>query len=134
MRDRNIQNQKELGKAVKTLSSDYDRVKSMFLASCEVPGLEWCSAGYYETARMAEEVAKNLLAVELPPTLNPAEVNGIRTLLTQTAERLQSESKNFASQAEQALSNGAPDAETAERIRAYAQQMRGDTSESVPLQ
>ncbi len=134
VRDRNIQNQKELGKAVKTLSSDYDRVKSMFLASCEVPGLEWCSAGYYETARMAEEVAKNLLAVELPPTLNPAEVNGIRTLLTQTAERLQSESKNFASQAEQALSNGAPDAETAERIRAYAQQMRGDTSESVPLQ
>lgn len=130
VRDRNIQNQKELAKAAKNLANDYDRVKSLFLASCEVPGLEWCSAGYYEAARLAEEVAKTMFAVELPPTLNPAEVNGIRTFLTQTAERLQSESKNFAIQADQALSNGAPDAETAERIRSYAQQVRGDTGEN----
>ncbi|MBM3380843.1 MAG: tetratricopeptide repeat protein [Betaproteobacteria bacterium] len=130
IRDRNIQDQKDLGKAVRTVASDYDRVKSLFLASCEVPGLEWCSAGYYETARLAEEVAKTLFAVELPPTLNPVEVNGIRTALTQTAERLQTDAKSFAAQAEQALDNGAPDAEMAERIRTYAQQMRGDSKEN----
>jgi len=132
IRDRNIQNQKDLARAVKTVAADYDRTKSMFLASCEVPGLEWCSAGYYETARLAEEVAKTLLAVELPPTLNPEDVNAIRGLLNSVSERLQQESKSFATQAEQALSNGAPDAETAERIRSYAQQMRGDSSENPP--
>jgi tetratricopeptide (TPR) repeat protein len=134
IRDRNVQNQKELGKAVRAIAADYDRVKSLFLASCEVPGLEWCSAGYYETARLAEEVAKTLFAVELPPTLNPSEVNGIRTALTQTAERLQADAKSFAAQAEQALGNGAPDAEMAERIRTYAQQMRGDSGETPPQQ
>ena len=134
IRDRNIQDQRDLGRAVRTIAGDYDRVKSLFLASCEVPGLEWCSAGYYETARLAEEVAKTLFAVELPPTLNPAEVNGIRTVLTQTAERLQADSKSFAAQAEEALGNGAPDAEMAERIRTYAQQMRGDSGENPPPQ
>ncbi|MEY2988622.1 MAG: hypothetical protein RJB13_2143, partial [Pseudomonadota bacterium] len=92
----------------------------------------YCSSGYYETARLAEELAKNLLELELPPTLNPAEVNGIRTSISQTAERLQADAKSFAAQAEQALSNGAPDAETAERIRNYAEQMRGEVDEAAP--
>lgn len=134
IRNRNIQNQKNLATAIKGLVSDYDKTKAMFLASCEVPGLEYCSAGYYEAARLAEEVAKNLLAIELPPTLNPADVNGIRALITQESERLQQETKSFASQAEQALSSGAPDAETAERIRAYAQQSRGESSDTAPLE
>lgn len=133
LRERDVQNRRDLGPAVRSLGTDYDRVKALFLASCEVPGLEYCSSGYYETARLAEELAKNLLEIELPPTLNPAEVNGIRTSISQTAERLQADSKSFAAQAEQALSNGAPDAETAERIRSYAQQMRGESDESVPL-
>lgn len=133
LRERDVQNRKDLGPAVRSLGVDYDRVKSLFLAACEVPGLEFCSSGYYETARLAEELAKNLLELELPPTLNPAEVNGIRSSISQTAERLQADAKSFAAQAEQALSNGAPDAETAERIRNYAQQMRGESDESVPL-
>lgn len=133
LRERDVQNRRDLGPAVRSLGVDYDRVKSLFLAACEVPGLEYCSSGYYETARLAEEIAKNLLELELPPTLNPAEVNGIRTSISQTADRLQADAKSFAAQAEQALSNGAPDAETAERIRSYAQQMRGESDESVPL-
>ncbi len=134
IRNRNIQNQKNLALAIKTVVSDYDRMKTLFLAACEVPGLEYCSAGYYEAARLAEDIAKTLLAVELPPTLNPADVDGIRALLSQSAERLQQESKSFAAQAEQALSSGAPDAETAERIRTYAQQVRGESSDTAPLQ
>lgn len=134
LRERDVQNRKDLGPAVRSLGVDYDRVKSLFLAACEVPGLEFCSSGYYETARLAEDLAKNLLELELPPTLNPAEVNGIRSSIAQTADRLQADAKSFAAQAEQALSNGAPDAETAERIRNYAQQMRGESDESVPLE
>lgn len=134
IRSRNIQNQKNLGAAIKTMVGDYDRTKSLFLASCEVPGLEYCSAGYYEAARLAEEIAKALLAIELPPTLNPTDVEGIRALITQSSERLQQEFKSFAAQAEQALSTGAPDAETAERIRNYAQQARGESGDAAPLQ
>lgn len=134
VRNRNIQNERNLSQALKTVIGDYDRTKALFLAVCEVPGLEFCSAGYYEAARMAEEVAKMLLAIELPPTLNPAEVDGIRSAISQNAERLQQESKSFAAQAEQALSSGAPDAETAERIKTYAQQVRGEASDAAPLQ
>jgi TolA-binding protein len=134
IRNRNIQNQKNLPAAIKSVVAEYDKTKALFLASCEVPGLEYCSAGYYETARMAEEVAKNLLAVELPPTLNPADVSSIRAMITQNSERLQQESKSFAAQAEQALSTGAPDAETAERIRTYSQQVRGESNDTAPLQ
>lgn len=134
VRGRNIQNQKELAKAIKSVAADYEKTKTLFLAACEVPELEWCSAAYYEVAKMAEEIAKTLLAVELPPTLNPSDVNSIRTLLTQTSDKLNSECKSFAAQAEQALSSGAPDAETAERIRSFAQQMRGESADSVPMQ
>jgi TolA-binding protein len=134
IRNRNIQNQKNLTQAIKSVLADYDRAKGMFLAACEVPGLEYCSAGYYETAKLAEEVAKILLAVELPPTLNPADVEGIRAQISQGAERLQQETKSFAAQAEQALSLGAPDAETAERIRSFAQQSRGESGDTAPLQ
>lgn len=131
LRERDLQNRRDLGPAVKSIGTEYDRVKALFLAACEVPGLEYCSSAYYETARLAEDLTKSLLALELPPTLNPAEVNGIRSTISQTAERLQADAKSFAAQAEQALSNGAPDAETAERIRNYAEQMRGDTDEST---
>lgn len=134
LRTRNVQNRKDLAVAIKSIVADYDKLKSQFLAPCEVPGLEYCSAGYYEAARLSEEIAKIILAVELPPTLNPADVNEIRTLISQNSERLQQESKTYAVQAEQALSNGAPDAETAERIRTYAQQVRGESSDTAPLE
>jgi tetratricopeptide (TPR) repeat protein len=134
LRSRNVQNEKNLPSAIRTVVSEYDRTKALFLAVCEVPGSEFCSAGYYEAARMAEEIAKMLFAVELPPTLNPADVDGIRAAISKNAERLQQESKSFAAQAEQALSSGAPDAETAERIKTYAQQVRGESSDAAPLQ
>jgi hypothetical protein len=134
VRNRNVQNERNLPLAIKNVVGDYDKTKAMFLSVCEVPGLEYCSAGYYEAARMAEEIAKMLLAVELPPTLNPTDVDGIRAAISQNAERLQQESKSFAAQAEQALSSGAPDAETAERIKTYAQQVRGESSDAAPLQ
>jgi TolA-binding protein len=134
VRTRNLQNEKNLLSAIKTTVADYDRLKALFLAACEVPGLEYCSSAYYESARLAEEIAKNILAIDLPPTLNPAEVESIRSLMNQNSERLQQESKSFAVQAEQALSSGAPDAETAERIRNYVQQVRGESIDAAPLE
>lgn len=124
---------KNLKKAVSELVSAYDRTKGLFLASCEVPGLEWCSVGYYETSRLAEDCAKKLLEIELPPTLDPKEVGPIRALVSQNSERMAQEAKSFAAQAEQALGTGAPDADTADRIRAYAQQQKGESGRDVPL-
>ncbi len=123
----------KMQKSIRTLLSAYDRTKALYLAACEVPGLEWCSVGYYETGKLAEHITKKLLEIELPPTLDPKEVQPIRTLISQNSERLANESKSFADQAEQALSSGAPDADMAERIRAYAQQQKGAPDKDAPL-
>ena len=109
----------------------YDRVKSLYLAACEVPGLEICSVGYYETAKMGEFVAGKLLEVEMPPTLDPKEVAPIKSIVSSGAQRLVEESRSFAEQAEAALATGAPDADTAERIRIYANQQRGRDSGGI---
>jgi len=123
----------DLRKAVDGLLKRYDRIKGLYLAPCEVPGLELCSVGYYETARLAELLAGKLLEVELPPTLDPKEVTPIRALVKSGSGRLSADSKSFATQAEDSLSSGAPDAETADRIRSYAQQQRGDVGGEIPL-
>ena len=119
--------------ALAAMVKDYEKAKALFLASCEVPGSQFCSVGYYETARLGEEVAKKLLDVEMPPTLDPKEVQPIRNIVTQNGERIGAESKSFAQQAEQALASGAPDADTAERIRSYAQQTRGEQAGDAPV-
>ena len=123
----------DLRKAVDGLLKRYDRIKGLYLAPCEVPGLELCSVGYYETARLAELLAGKLLEVELPPTLDPKEVTPIRALVKSGSGRLSADSKSFAIQAEDSLSSGAPDADTADRIRSYAQQQRGDVGGEIPL-
>ena len=124
----------QLKRAVDEIVRRYDKVKSLYLASCEVPGLELCSVGYYETAKHAEQMAGKLLEVELPPTLDLKEVGPIKASVTAGSKRLSEESKSFSQQAESALSNGAPDADTADRIRNYAAQHRGDASGSIPLE
>ncbi|MCA2959379.1 MAG: tetratricopeptide repeat protein [Silvanigrellales bacterium] len=134
MKDIDPMREAQLKRAVDEIVRRYDKVKSLYLASCEVPGLELCSVGYYETAKLAEQVAGKLLEVELPPTLDLKEVGPIKAAVTAGSKRLSEESKSFAQQAESALSSGAPDADTADRIRNYAAQHRGDASGSVPLE
>jgi TolA-binding protein len=134
MREIDPMREAQLKLAVEEVVRRYDRVKTLYLASCEVPGLELCSVGYYETAKLAEDVAGKLLEIELPPTLDPKEVRPIKALVDNNSKRLSDESKSFAQQAEAALSSGAPDADTADRIRNYAAQHRGDASGDVPLE
>ena len=121
----------DLKKAVEDHLKSYDRVKSLFLASCEVPGLETCSVGYYESAKLAEFTAGKLLEVELPPTLNPKEVGPIKSLIASSSQRLSEETKSFAQQAEAALAAGAPDADMADRIRIFSQQQRGQDEGAI---
>ncbi len=132
MREIDPEKAKKLREAVNDLVARFDKTKGLFLSSCEVPGLELCSVGYYETARLAEDVAKKLLEVSYPPTLDPKEVDPIRSTVTKQSERLSNESKSYAQQAETALSTGAPDADYADRIRSYAQQHRGEPGGDAP--
>ncbi len=118
--------------AVQSLIKVYNETKKNLIAPCEVPGLEWCSVGYYEAAKLSESTAEKLLTVRPPPTLDPAVVNKVTLLVKQESDRLIAESNAYASQAETALSQGAPDAEVAERIRSYAQRSRGQ--DAVDLQ
>lgn len=134
MKDIDPMRESQLKRAVDEVVRRYDKVKALYLASCEVPGLELCSVGYYETAKLAEQVAGKLLEVELPPTLDPKEVGPIQAAVSAGSTRLSEESKSFAQQAESALASGAPDADTADRIRNYAAQHRGDASGTVPLE
>jgi tetratricopeptide (TPR) repeat protein len=120
-----------LKKAIEDHLKAYERVKGLFLASCEVPGLETCSVGYYETAKLSEYTAGKLLETEPPSTLNPQEVGPLKNLISTSAKRLSEETQSFAQQAEAALSSGAPDADIADRIRIFAQQQRGQDEGAI---
>jgi outer membrane protein assembly factor BamD (BamD/ComL family) len=123
--------EKNLLEGTKKLIARYDVIKANLLAPCEIAGLDWCSVGYFEASKVAEVTAQKLLEVDPPPTLNPREVNQIRSLVQEQGERLGLEAKQLAEQAEQALASGAPDEETAERIRSHAQNHRGDLAEGL---
>lgn len=118
--------------AVQSIMKVYDDTKKNLIAPCEVPGFEFCSAGYYEASKLAEATAERLFSVKPPPTIDPALASKVIDLVRKEGERLAAEGKAYAAQAETALSQGAPDSETAERIRSHAQQSKGRDSADLP--
>jgi tetratricopeptide (TPR) repeat protein len=118
--------------AVQSMMRIYDEAKKNLIAPCEVPGFEFCAAGYYEASKLAEATAQQLYSVKPPPTIDPALATKVTDLVRKEGDRLATEGRAYAAQAETALSQGAPDAETAERIRSHAQQSRGRDSADLP--
>jgi hypothetical protein len=71
-----------------------------------------------------------LAVVEPSNYLDEALVAEIKSLVAWNKDKLKSESRSFALQAEDALSSsGIPDAESAEKIKMYAQQIKMSRSE-----
>jgi tetratricopeptide (TPR) repeat protein len=125
LRTRNVMNQKDLKAALQALFKDYERVKADLLAPCEIPGVDWCALGYYETSKLASDLSKMLALVEPSKYLDEATVSEIKSLIAWNKDKLKSEARSYAGQAEEALtSSGMPDQETAEKIKLYAQQVK----------
>lgn len=123
----------KLLQATKDLFKQYQSAKSGLLAPCEGALPEWCAVGHYEVSRLAEDVAKKLLDVETPPTLNPKEANQIQSFKFDNGEKLQQDIKQQAEQAETAIPGGVPDQDWAERIRDWAQAQRGENQTVEPM-
>ncbi len=117
---------KNLFKATNDLLLKYEKSKALLLAPCEAGGSQWCSAGHYEVSKLADGVSKIIAEVEPPPSIKPAEANKVMNLVNPSKEKLQNDTRNFAASAEQAIAQGVPDEEWAERIRLWAQVQRGE--------
>jgi tetratricopeptide (TPR) repeat protein len=128
LREQNPMNDGQLYKSLQSLLNKYEKTKSLLIAPCEVPGLEWCSVGYYEVSHLAEELAKIVFDIETPPTLDPKEADKVEKLKLSGGEKLSGDSKNYANLAEDAISGGTPDEDWAERIRNWAQTQRGEAA------
>jgi tetratricopeptide (TPR) repeat protein len=125
LRTRQVMNQKDLKLAVQLLVKDYERVKTNLLAPCEIPGVDWCSLGYYEVSKLSGDLAKMLAVVEPSNDLDEQVVQEIKSLVAFSKDRFKSESRSFALQAEDALTSvGNPDQEIAEKIKVYVQQVK----------
>lgn len=130
LRTRQVMNQKDLKDALQSLFKEYEKVKTELLAPCEIPGVDWCALGYFEVSKLAADLSKMLAVVEPSNYLDEALVSEIKSLVAWNKDKLKSESRSFALQAEDALSSsGIPDAESAEKIKMYAQQMKMSRSE-----
>lgn len=132
MKDMDPMRDANLYAAVQSMLKVYDDTKRNLIAPCEVPGSEFCSAGYYEASKLAESTAERLFSVKPPPTIDPALASKVTELIRREGDRLAAEGKAYAAQAETALSQGAPDSETAERIRSHAQNLKGSDSAGLP--
>lgn len=131
LRTRQVMNQKDLKTAVQTLVKDYERVKANLLAPCEIPGVDWCSLGYFETSKLAGDLAKLLAVVEPQADQEEHVIAELKSLILFNRDKFKSESKSFALQAEDALSSsGSPDADSSERIKLYVQQIKQARDES----
>lgn len=125
IRTRQVMREKDLKAALQKLFKDYEKLKSDLLASCEIPGVDWCALGYYEASKLAGDLAKMLMVVEPSNYLDKNTVAEIKSLVSWNKDKLASEAKSFALQAEDALvSIGIPEKEAAERIRMHAQQIK----------
>ena len=125
MRTRQVMREKDLKGALLKLFKDYDKTKSDLLAPCEIPGVDWCALGYYEASKLAGDLTRMLAVVEPSNYLDENTVAEIKSLVSWNKDKLASESKSFALQAEDALvSSGIPEKDAAERIRMHAQQTK----------
>lgn len=125
IRTRQVMRDKDLKGALQKLFKDYDRIKSDLLAPCEIPGVDWCALGYYEASKLAGDLTRMLAVVEPSNYLDETTVAEIKSLVSWNKDKLASESKSFALQAEDALvSSGIPEKDAADRIRMHAQQVK----------
>jgi len=125
IRTRQVMREKDLKGALQKLFKDYDKTKSDLLAPCEIPGVDWCALGYYEASKLAGDLNRMLAVVEPSNYLDENTVAEIKALVSWNKDKLASESRSFALQAEDALaSSGVPEKEAAERIRMHAQQTK----------
>jgi TolA-binding protein len=133
LRTRQIMNQKDLKLATESLLKDYERVKTDLLAPCEIPGVDWCSLGYYEVSKLSNDLAKLLAGVEPNRDLDEQVLSELKSIIMLARDKFRSEAKSFAGKADEAvLSSGSPDPETTERIRLHLQslkQVKSETSE-----
>ena len=87
--------------------------------------MDWCALGYYEASKLAGDLTRMLAVVEPSNYLDENTVAEIKSLVSWNKDKLASESKSFALQAEDALvSSGIPEKDAAERIRMHAQQTK----------
>jgi TolA-binding protein len=125
IRTRQVMREKDLKSALQNLFNDYEKTKSDLLAPCEIPGVDWCALGYYEASKLAGDLNRMLAVVEPSNYLDENTVAEIKSLVSWNKDKLASESKSFALQAEDALvSSGIPEKDAAERIRMHAQQTK----------
>lgn len=81
--------------------------------------------GYFEVSKLAADLSKMLAVVEPSNYLDENMVAEIKSLVAWNKDKLKSESRSFGLQAEDALSSsGIPDAESAEKIKMYVQQIK----------
>lgn len=120
-----IPSDKNVLNTLKQVSSRFDNTRNLYVAACEVPGLDLCAIGYYEAARLAEDVATKMTEVQLSAALKPGEFEQSKIYIASGSERLGRESQSLAEQAEQALASNNVDKDMADRIRSYSQQHRG---------
>jgi pentatricopeptide repeat protein len=125
LRARQLMNMKDLKSAMQNLTKDYERVKSNLLAPCEIPGVDWCAMGYYESSKLAGDLAKLLAVVEPQNHLEEHLVAELKSLILFSRDKFRTEAKSYALQAEDALaSSGTPDQDTGEQIKVYIQQVK----------
>jgi len=125
LRTRNVMNQKDLKGALQAIFNDYEKVKTDLLSPCEIPGVDWCALGFYETSKLAGDLSKMLALVEPSKYLDEMAVSELKSLIAWNKDKLKAEARSYAGQAEEALaSSGMPDQETAEKIKLYAQQVK----------
>jgi outer membrane protein assembly factor BamD (BamD/ComL family) len=122
----------QLLKAIQDLMKHYESAKTNLLSPCgALP--EWCAVGMYETSKLAEDINKILLDVEPPPTINPKEADKVQSLKLSSNEKLQKDRKDYAEQAEAAITGGVPDLDWADTIREWSQKQRGENQTVEPM-
>ncbi|NBW80560.1 hypothetical protein EBR21_02290 [bacterium] len=125
LRTRQVMNQKDLKVALQNLVKDYERLKSNLLAPCEIPGVDWCSLGYFEVSKLSSDLGKLLAVVEPSNDLDEHVVSELKSMILFNRDKFKSEAKSFALQAEDALnSTGGPDQESIEKMKVYIQQIK----------
>lgn len=125
LRSRQIMAQKDLRAALEKLSKDYETTKAGLLSPCEIPGVDWCALGYFEVSKLAGDLSKLLGLVEPQKDLDENAVAELKSMIVFNRDKLKSEMRSFALQAEEALSSlSQADQESIEKIKIYVQQVK----------
>jgi pentatricopeptide repeat protein len=133
LRARQLMNMKDLKSGMQNLAKDYERVKANLLAPCEIPGVDWCALGYYESSKLAGDLAKMLSVVEPQNHLEENLVAELKSLIMFSRDKFKTEAKSYALQAEDALaSSGSPDQDSTDRIKIYVQQVKQSRDDETP--